>query len=41
MAYVDAYVLPCPEDKVAAYRRLARKAGAVWNPARRPRSRVR
>ena len=30
MAYVDAYVLPCPQDKVAAYRRLARKAGAVW-----------
>ena len=30
MAYVDAYVLPCPQDKVAAYRRLARKAGVVW-----------
>ncbi|MEL6079051.1 DUF1428 family protein, partial [Stenotrophomonas maltophilia] len=30
MAYVDAYVLQCPQDTVAAYRRLARKAGAVW-----------
>ncbi|HEU5161752.1 MAG TPA: DUF1428 domain-containing protein, partial [Thermoanaerobaculia bacterium] len=30
MAYVDGYVLPVPKKKLAAYRRLARKAGAVW-----------
>jgi uncharacterized protein YbaA (DUF1428 family) len=30
MAYVDGYVLPVPTDKIAAYRRIARKAGAVW-----------
>lgn len=28
--YVDGYVLPIPADKVAAYRRLARKAGKIW-----------
>ncbi len=30
MAYVDAWVLPVPKRKLAAYRRLARKAGKVW-----------
>ena len=30
MAYVDGYVLPVPVAKLAAYRRLARKAGMVW-----------
>ncbi len=30
MAYVDGYVLPVPAEKLAAYRRLARKAGRIW-----------
>lgn len=30
MAYVDGYVVPVPAAKLAAYRRLARKAGKVW-----------
>ena len=30
MAYVDGFVLPVPRDNVAAYRRIARKAGKVW-----------
>lgn len=29
-SYVDGFVLPVPKHKVAAYRRLARKAGKVW-----------
>ena len=28
--YVDGYVLPVPTANVAAYRRLARKAGKIW-----------
>lgn len=28
--YVDGFVLPVPKDKVDAYRRIARRAGAVW-----------
>ena len=28
--YVDGFVLPVPKDKVGAYRRIARRAGAVW-----------
>jgi uncharacterized protein YbaA (DUF1428 family)/catechol 2,3-dioxygenase-like lactoylglutathione lyase family enzyme len=28
--YVDGYVLPVPKKKVAAYRRMAQKAGKVW-----------
>ncbi|MCM2270745.1 MAG: DUF1428 domain-containing protein [Thermoanaerobaculia bacterium] len=28
--YVDGFVLPVPKKKVAAYRRLSRKAGKVW-----------
>ena len=28
--YVDGYVLPLPKKHVAAYRKLARKAGKVW-----------
>ena len=28
--YVDAFVVPVPKRSGAAYRRLARKAGAVW-----------
>ncbi|MET0507762.1 MAG: DUF1428 domain-containing protein [Burkholderiaceae bacterium] len=28
--YVDGFVLPVPKGKVAAYRRMARRAGAVW-----------
>ena len=28
--YVDGYVLPLPRRNVAAYRRLARKAGRIW-----------
>ena len=30
MSYVDGYVLPVPTEKLAAYRRLARKAGKIW-----------
>lgn len=30
MAYVDGFVLPVPTANLAAYRRMARKAGAVW-----------
>ncbi|MEQ1513779.1 MAG: DUF1428 domain-containing protein [Lysobacteraceae bacterium] len=30
MAYVDGFVLPVAKDKLAAYRRLARKADKIW-----------
>jgi uncharacterized protein YbaA (DUF1428 family) len=30
MRYVDGYVLPVPKKSVAAYRRMAQKAGKVW-----------
>lgn len=30
MRYVDGYVVPVPRKNVAAYRRMARKAGKVW-----------
>jgi uncharacterized protein YbaA (DUF1428 family) len=30
MRYVDGYVLPVPTKNVAAYRRMAQKAGKVW-----------
>jgi uncharacterized protein YbaA (DUF1428 family) len=28
--YVDGYVLPLPRRHLAAYRRMARKAGRIW-----------
>lgn len=28
--YVDGFVLPVPRRNIAAYRRLARKAGKIW-----------
>jgi len=28
--YVDGYVVPVPKKNVAAYRRMAQKAGKVW-----------
>ncbi len=28
--YVDGFVLPCPKNKVDAYRKIARKAGKIW-----------
>src|SRR5688572_3980124 len=28
--YVDGYVIPIPRKRVAAYRRIAQKAGRVW-----------
>lgn len=28
--YVDGFVIPIPKRNVAAYRRIARKAGKVW-----------
>ena len=28
--YIDGYVLPVPIKNLAAYRRMARKAGKVW-----------
>ena len=30
MPYVDGYVIPLPKRSVAAYRRMAQKAGKVW-----------
>ncbi len=30
MAYADGYVLPVPKKNLAAYRRMAAKAGKVW-----------
>jgi uncharacterized protein YbaA (DUF1428 family) len=30
MAYVDGFVLPIPRKNLAAYRRMAQKAGRVW-----------
>lgn len=30
MAYVDGFVLPVPEKNLAAYRKLAKKAGKIW-----------
>jgi len=30
MAYVDGFVVPVPKNRLAEYRRLARRAGKVW-----------
>jgi uncharacterized protein YbaA (DUF1428 family) len=30
MSYVDGFVVPVPKSKLAAYKRMARKAGKVW-----------
>ena len=30
MRYVDGYVVPVPKRNMAAYRRMAQKAGKVW-----------
>ncbi len=30
MKYVDGYVLPVPKKNLAAYRRMAEKAGKIW-----------
>ncbi len=30
MAYVDGFVLAVPKRKIAAYKRMAQKAGRVW-----------
>jgi uncharacterized protein YbaA (DUF1428 family) len=30
MSYVDGFVVPVPVKKLAAYRRMARKAGKIW-----------
>lgn len=30
MPYVDGFVVPVPNKQLAAYRRLARKAGKIW-----------
>ena len=30
MHYVDGFVVPVPKRNLAAYRRMARKAGSVW-----------
>jgi uncharacterized protein YbaA (DUF1428 family) len=29
-AYVDGFVIPVPKRNIAAYRRMARRAGKVW-----------
>jgi uncharacterized protein YbaA (DUF1428 family) len=30
MSYVDGFVVPVPKNRLAAYRRMARKAGRIW-----------
>jgi uncharacterized protein YbaA (DUF1428 family) len=30
MSYADCYVIPIPKKSVAAYRRIAAKAGKIW-----------
>jgi uncharacterized protein YbaA (DUF1428 family) len=30
MAYVDGFVLPVPEENLAEYKKMARKAGKIW-----------
>jgi uncharacterized protein YbaA (DUF1428 family) len=30
MSYIDGYVIPLPTRNVAAYRRMAAKAGKIW-----------
>ncbi len=30
MSYVDGFLLPVPKKNLAAYRRIARKAGKIW-----------
>ena len=30
MSYVDGFVLPVPKKNLAAYRRMATKAGKIW-----------
>ena len=30
MPYVDGFLLPVPKKNIAAYRRMARKAGKIW-----------
>ena len=30
MKYVDGFVVPVPKRKLAAYKRMSRKAGKVW-----------
>ncbi len=30
MSYVDGFVVPVPKKRVAAYRRMAAKAGKIW-----------
>ena len=30
MSYVDGFIVPVPKKNLAAYRRMARKAGKVW-----------
>ncbi len=30
MPYIDGFVLPIAEDKVDAYKKMARKAGKIW-----------
>jgi uncharacterized protein YbaA (DUF1428 family) len=30
MTYVDGFIVPVPKRKLAAYKRMARKAGKVW-----------
>jgi uncharacterized protein YbaA (DUF1428 family) len=30
MSYVDGFVVPVPRENLAAYKKLARKAGKIW-----------
>ncbi|MDQ0009868.1 uncharacterized protein YbaA (DUF1428 family) [Luteibacter jiangsuensis] len=30
MSYVDGFVLPVPMDRLAEYKKMARKAGKIW-----------
>lgn len=30
MSYVDGFVVPVPQDRLADYKKMARKAGKIW-----------
>jgi len=37
MSYVDGFITPVPEAKLADYRKMARRAGRIWgSSSRRP-----
>lgn len=30
MAYVDGFIVPCPKNKVEAYKKISKAAGKIW-----------